>query len=82
MIVIETDEESEIIGNTIVILAISVFVFAVILTIAIGSVVWTPIIAILIGFAMSFLYYIRATWLISKKKKDAIDNSKTDVEGG
>ena len=82
MVIIETDEESDIIGNTILILAISHFVFAVLLTIAIGSVVWTPIIAIVIGFALSFGYYIRATWKIAKKKKDTIDNGKTDVEGG
>ncbi len=82
MVVVERDEETDIIANTIVILAISVFVLAVTLTIAIGSVVWTPIIAIAIGFALSFGYYIRSTWKIAKKKKEAINQSKTDVEGG
>ncbi len=82
MVVVEPDEETDIIANTIVILAISVFVLAVTLTLTIGNNFWTPIIAISSSFVLSFGYYIRSTLKIAKKKKDAIDKSKTDVEGG
>ena len=83
MKIIEFDTESDRIANSILILAASHLVLAIILTPTINNNLWTPIIAISCGFALSLGYYIRSTLKSNKiKKKSPDDLPQAEVDGG
>lgn len=83
MKIIEFDTESDRIANSILILAASHLVLAIILTPTINNNLWTPIIAIFCGFVLSLGYYIRSTLKNNKiKKKSTDDLPQAEVDGG
>ena len=75
------DDESNIIGNTILMLAISVFILAVVLTMIIESIEWITFLSICSGFVLSFGYFFRETRKIAKIKKENLKQGKPDIEG-
>lgn len=81
MAVAELDPETHIIANTILILALSHFFLAVILTATIKDSFLTAFIAIPTGFALAFIYYLRSTIENDKIKKERAKESESDVDG-
>ncbi len=68
------DDETDLIANTILILAISVFFIAIILTPIFASHLRVTIVSISGGMILSFGYYLRSILKSSKQNKESLEH--------